>query len=226
VIVPTPVANPGPRFTTRTPRLGPLVSIGVALCACLIAGGLFASTAWATRPGAASLGPRTWPSDSQLQRADGSHTLVVFAHPHCPCTAASLRELALIVAKCGDRLEARVVFSAPPGAPEAWETSDLWQHAAAMPGVSVVSDREGREARRFGAQTSGAVYLYDTRGALRFAGGITGSRGHEGDNTGRSSVIGLVLEGASGAAATPVFGCALFGTEPPPQDREPEDRPQ
>ncbi len=158
------------------------------------------------------------------RRTSGTQrALVVFAHPHCPCTAATLRELALIVSRCGGRLDVSVVFSAPPGAPEGWEASDLRRRAEALPGVTVVSDREGHEARRFDARTSGAAYLYDASGTRRFAGGITGSRGHEGDNTGRSAVIALVLEGESGTATSPAYGCPLFGTEPPTQDPEPKE---
>ena len=38
------------------------------------------------------------------------------------------------------------------------------------------------------AITSGQTLLYDTKGHLVFSGGITGGRGHEGDNTGRESI--------------------------------------
>jgi hypothetical protein len=174
-----------------------------------------------TRPGAASAGPATWPSDSELRRSEGRHTLLVFAHPRCVCTGATLRELAQIMSRCQDRLTAQVVFCAPPGAEEGWEKSDLWRRAASMPGVLVVSDPGGVEARRFGAHTSGASYLYDAGGALRFAGGITGSRGHEGDNAGRSAVVDQVLDRQAGSAATSVFGCALQEAETPTEAEAP-----
>ena len=48
---------------------------------------------------------------------------------------------------------------------------------------------------RFGSATSGQTLLYDGDGALRFSGGITGSRSHAGDNAGRRSLVAL-LNGA------------------------------
>lgn len=222
----SPTSDPGAvsPHDQRSPGLGPLVSIWVALCLCLVVGGLVVSTVWMTRPGAATAGPATWPDASQLRRAEGRHTLLVFAHPHCVCTAATLRELAQIVSRCQDRLTVHVVFCAPPGAEEGWEQSDLWRHAEELPGVSVIADLDGLEARRFGAHTSGATYLFDATGALRFAGGITSSRGHEGDNEGRSAVIDHVLGREPGRATTFVYGCALFGDEPPPPDPPAEEQ--
>ena len=57
-----------------------------------------------------------------------------------------------------------------------------WRSAAAIPGVTVHVDHDGGEARRFGAETSGFVVLYDAHGELLFAGGITTGRGQAGDN--------------------------------------------
>jgi hypothetical protein len=44
-----------------------------------------------------------------------------------------------------------------------------------------------------------------------FRGGITGSRGHEGDNAGESAIIGLT-QGRDPQGGTQVFGCALSST--------------
>jgi hypothetical protein len=45
-----------------------------------------------------------------------------------------------------------------------------------------------------------------------FAGGITESRGHSGDNAGRSAITAMVLGETLPKAAghTPVYGCPLF----------------
>jgi hypothetical protein len=47
-----------------------------------------------------------------------------------------------------------------------------------------------------------------------FQGGITGARGHEGDNAGQAAVIELVAGGRPSVRQTRVFGCAL-GNEGP-----------
>ena len=74
----------------------------------------------------------------------------------------------------------------------------------------VVLDPDGREARRFGVKGSGHVLLYEPSGDLVFSGGITPSRGHEGDNPGRSAVIDLINGGRAAVHRTPVFGCPLL----------------
>ena len=90
------------------------------------------------------------------------------------------------------------------------EGDTIWRTAAAIPGVTLVRDEDGREARRFGGATSGQALLYDGEGALRFAGGITGSRSHAGDNTGRRSLVALLSGTEPEQAATSVYGCPLF----------------
>jgi len=161
-------------------------------------------------PGAPGTPPGRWPTDSQIPRAPGRATLVMLAHPHCPCTRASLRELALIMARCQGRLTAQVLFSKPTGTAPDWEKTDLWCSAAAIPGVSVRSDDDGLEARHFQAVTSGQTVLYDAEGHLLFSGGITPSRGHSGDNAGRSTIVSLLTQGVADRTETFVFGCSLL----------------
>ena len=173
-------------------------------------------------PGAAGASPADWPADSAVPRAPDRATLILLAHPRCPCTRASIGELALLMARCrGDgrshgtaprpRLTAYVLFVRPAGFPRGWERTDLWRSAAAIPGVRVLCDNGGTEARRFGAATSGQTLLYDAAGRLLFRGGITGSRGHAGDNAGRSAIVALLTQGTSERTQTFVFGCPLFG---------------
>ena len=89
--------------------------------------------------------------------------------------------------------------------------SVLWSRGGEHPGRHRQGRRGGTIAASFGAFTSGQVLLYDARrGALRFAGGITGARGHEGANAGRDALQSVLDEGAAKARA-PVFGCSLFG---------------
>jgi hypothetical protein len=51
--------------------------------------------------------------------------------------------------------------------------------------------------------------LYDGSGKLVFQGGITGSRGHVGDNNGAEAVLAFVNSKAVSVRVTPVFGCAI-----------------
>jgi len=58
--------------------------------------------------------------------------------------------------------------------------------------VTIVTDADGAEANRFGAETSGHTLLFDFGRRLLFSGGITDSRGHTGDNAGESAIVALI----------------------------------
>lgn len=160
-------------------------------------------------PGPRANAPFLWPASSSIKRAPNLPTIVVFAHPHCPCTKATIGELALLMTRVYGQATAAVVFIDPDGVPEHWAETDLWRDAAAIPGVTVVGDRGDREVDLFGAQASGQTMLYDTDGHLKFNGGITAARGHSGDNVGRSSIAALITGDGDAVAESSVFGCNL-----------------
>ena len=165
---------------------------------------------YAALAGEAAAPPGRWPVDCRIQPASDRATLVLLAHPHCPCTRATIGELARIMAKCKGRLIAYVAFYKPTDFGDDWERTDLWDAAAAIPDVSVIRDEEGSVAASFNAATSGQAVLYDSRGELLFAGGITAARGHSGDNLGSSAIVSLLTTQTTEHVETPVFGCPLF----------------
>ena len=168
--------------------------------------------------GTAAAAPAAWPAEASVRPDPATPlTLVMFLHPQCPCSRASVEELARLMAHAQGAIEAKVFMIRPDGMPAGWERTSLWDSAAAIPGVSVSFDAGGAECRRFGAATSGQALLYDgTGGRLLFAGGITESRGHAGDNAGSDAILtiarGHAIAGAP-APATPVYGCPLFGPQ-------------
>jgi hypothetical protein len=164
-------------------------------------------------PGVAVPGPQNWPRGSRISVPVNGPVLVMFAHPQCPCTQATMGELEQLMADCQGRLEAQVWFVKPPGTAENWTNTGLWRAAARIPGVTVYCDANGVEARRFNAVTSGETLLYDQEGHLLFQGGITISRGHVGDNPGLTGLETLVEGKSSVPIKTPVFGCSLFGDQ-------------
>ena len=129
-----------------------------------------------------------------------------------------MEELNRVMAQVHGNLAAQVYFFKPHGYPEDWVKTDLWRSAAAIPGVSVHEDIDGIQARLFGAETSGYVLLYDTHARLLFSGGITGSRGHAGDNAGEDTIVSLAAGQAAGLNQTPVYGCSLSGHCEAPQN--------
>jgi len=178
-----------------------------------VTGGLGILLKYSATPGNAGDPPSHWPTNSPIRPPSGRPVLVMMAHPRCPCTRASLEELARLMARNAGRLDARVVFFAPPHADEDWWSTDLWSGASAIPGVEVVLDRDAIEARRFGTETSGHALLYDGEGRLLFSGGITVARGHAGDNAGLGAVEALIRGETTARRRTPVFGCALHDFE-------------
>jgi hypothetical protein len=162
-------------------------------------------------PGAvAHAAPASWPAATSLPRVPGEPTLVMLVHPKCPCSRASVGELAVLLAQASRSLTTHVLFHTPAGVPGDWHSTDLWRSASTIPGVTVRIDEHGTEAKRFGVATSGHTLLYDADGRLQFTGGITASRGHSGDNAGRSAILALLQRSAAQAQWTSVFGCSLY----------------
>jgi hypothetical protein len=143
-----------------------------------------------TTPGELAAAPAQWPDATRLERAPDGATVVMFVTPACPCSRASLAELALV-----------------HGAARTYVVSD-----GAIPRSSELTwfADDGAEATRFAARTSGYVVAYDATGALRFAGGITGARGHVGANVGRD-LLEAALADRRHATTHAVFGCAIGG---------------
>jgi hypothetical protein len=186
------------------------VWLGTTAAWLLISGfGLSHLLRYSATPGAQSDPPGTRPELAGWSPPAGVHTLVLAIHPHCPCSRATLGELDAIMARCRGHLAARVLFVRPAGFDESWVRTDLWRHACRIPGASVAIDDRGREALSLGARTSGQVVLYDPAGRLVYRGGITGARGHQGSNAGRTAVIAAIEGGPNALDHAPVYGCPL-----------------
>jgi hypothetical protein len=113
------------------------------------------------------------------------------------------------MSRTGGRIRPYVLFIQPKKEASSWHETDLWRKANALPGAIVRVDENGREAARFGAATSGHVFLYSNAGRLMFSGGITAQRGHVGANSGREAILSLVNSGVKQRDATPVYGCGV-----------------
>ncbi len=200
----SPLANANARKITRT-----TLFIGLAWFTVIVSA-TFLMVVYANSPSPAGSPPENWPASSPVPRDAKHSTLVMFIHPHCPCSRASIGELALLMAHSQGLVNAHVFFLKPAAMPDDWVLTDTWREAAAIPGVSVHPDDAGAEVRLFNVETSGDLVLYDAKGKLAFHGGITAARGHSGDNAGRSAVQALLLKQSPGTNNTPVFGCSLF----------------
>jgi hypothetical protein len=199
-----------PRFRTN------LLLFGLAVVWLGVAGtGMWALHRHDTTAGAAAVAPTDWPAGSSLARDANHDTLIVFMHPRCPCSRATVDVLTELVARASaahvrQNLSITVCMNQPADADESWDHTALWRQAAAVPGARLIADRDGAEARRFGAETSGQAMLYDPHGRLLFSGGLTESRGEAGESEGMDAILRSLGGSPAAAKAAPVYGCELF----------------
>jgi hypothetical protein len=184
-----------------------LLSAGIVLWLAIIGAGFERMWRYSATPGPEAAAASMWPTTAFAHDTERP-TLVMFLHPDCGCSPASLGELARLVAKSPLRFSALVLFGDPMTG-ELLSDNAMWRTAAAIPGVTPIHDPGGREAATFDARVSGQTFLYDEAGRLAFSGGMTGRRGHAGDNDGEDALFAFITHGTSSITRTPVFGCLL-----------------
>lgn len=177
---------------------------------CVVGSGMWWLNDYANTPATRGSVPLIWPAETQVDVPLGKPLLVMFVHPRCPCTLASVRELEPLVARHREQiaLVATIPNETSGQVESAWTTSDVYRWADRM-GVRVILDPGGRESKLFGAHVSGFCTVYDASGQLRFSGGVTASRGHAGPNSGADTVASLLAGKASLVNEHDVFGCGL-----------------
>jgi hypothetical protein len=186
-----------------------LAALGVGWATVIAAGAMVLFHEEYTPVARAAVGGH-FPAGSAVTLSPTEPTLVLFSHPLCPCTRATLHEMEEVVGEMPDKVAVTVVFTVAKGLPADWKQGDLWRSATTLRGVRVVVDEDGVEARRFGVIGSGHCLVYAPDGQLLFSGGITGSRGHEGENPGLGALRGVLTTGRADNTSTPVFGCSLL----------------
>lgn len=176
----------------------------------LVGVGFWKLFVYSNNPGEDARVSADWPKNTHLSRDHGVSTLIIFAHPHCPCSAATIGELERLIPQIRDKANSVIVFFKPAKKSDDWVKNEtLWKRALSIPGVHLEIDDGGIEASLFDAKTSGQTFLYDSEGKLVFRGGITPARGHMGDSVGRSSILQYFKSGTTQITEAPVFGCSL-----------------
>jgi hypothetical protein len=196
-----------------------VIAIGAMAWVGGVAWGLQKIESYSSTPGTVAEAPAAWPGSALIAPRAGRSTLVMFIHPQCSCTRASLAELQTILDKTRRAASAWIVVLKPKGMSDDWAHSGTWETARAMSEVTVVTDERGTEADRFGALTSGHTVLYSATGKLEFSGGITAARGHVGDNPGERRVASLITTGKADGGSHDVFGCGLHDPNPQMDDQ-------
>jgi hypothetical protein len=198
-----------PDASVRSRRSDRWIAVGVAVWLVLISLAMVKLWSYKNTPGAMGVTPSSWPTASHIGRDPRRPIALMFVHPRCACTRASLAEMRELMSRANGRATACVVLALPAGVDAKWQGSEVWRTAHSIPGVTVVADPSELEARCFGARTSGHVVIYGPDGALRFSGGITAARGHVGENDGVDRALAAIGSPGRVASGSPVFGCAL-----------------
>lgn len=171
---------------------------------------------YANRPGASGAAlVETVEAVGVAGRSKGKPSLIVFIHPHCFCSWATFRQLETVLNETNDidlpvvEIYVFVPVEEPRGD---WMNSKLVRAFAGLPNAILTKDSGGRFALNYGSLTSGSICFIDKDSKLKFSGGITSSRGHQGECS-ASETLKSVLGGdevESDQARPPVFGCPLF----------------
>lgn len=151
---------------------------------------------------------RIFPECTSLQLAHSSQNLILFLHPACPCSSATVDEFCQLMRVGKKDAVGTVVFLMPDDKEGEWSLLPIMSRVRKIPNVSILQDANGALAETFGVITSGHLLIYDGRGILNFSGGITGSRGHTGDNQYFAVAKRTIINKNPDFATTPVFGCS------------------
>ncbi|MEO5969296.1 MAG: hypothetical protein ABIQ95_05165 [Bdellovibrionia bacterium] len=195
----------------RIPKLSGYTIFTIWILAVCI--GFFFLEKYKSTPGKAGTEFKVLPPQSEIDLSDKPYTLVMFGHPKCPCSRASLVELEKLMSVYSKNFGIKIIFYHPKTATPDWFETDIVAKAKSLPDVKVTFDPDGRLANIIGARTSGMTYVFDKQRRQIFMGGITGSRGHEGENDGTRSIASIAETGKPILTTTKVFGCSLFKSD-------------
>ena len=195
------------------------VIILVVGCVSGILFGIGSSLNFSWRAGASGNPPTDWPAGIKSITLDDKPLVLVFLHPKCPCSRATIDELSTAISHGASHARFVAIFEQPPGMDDRWVETDTWTKAESIPVLVRVRDFDGRLSSLFDVRTSGETVVYSPQGKLLFHGGLTLGRDHRGENAGRSFIESLATRSvtmSSSTCSSPVFGCPLCAGASPP----------
>ena len=144
---------------------------------------------------------------------NGLSTVFIAVHPHCPCTRATVANLERALNGPAQDCKVVALIYTPKNAASNWAATDTVERLNGF-GATAVTDIDGQTAASLGMKTSGQVVCYGRDGSLAFSGGVTPSRGHEGDCAGLDHLRDVLTGHAAQAhpstpPASEVYGCPL-----------------
>ena len=166
---------------------------------------------YSNRPGESGDVPERILKLNELENAlsPSAPTLLLFLHPHCPCTKATIKNLDSVLNTSPDTVNFYAVAFCPLDETEQWVQSPIMNTLIEDLDAKVIIDHGSEISSAFGIKCSGHILLYSDRGELQFDGGITSSRGHEGYCLPQNDLQKILSNDAEQPVHWPVFGCPL-----------------
>src|SRR5436190_16865533 len=85
-----------------------------------VAAGLRTLWSYESAPGDIADAPLRLPADPTIARSSNLASLILFIHPKCPCSRATIGELARLMTECSGKLTATVLMLRPASELEGW----------------------------------------------------------------------------------------------------------
>jgi len=172
----------------------------------LIGIGMVKVGGWIGTPGRSGPVRDHWPLGTTLVQRSGRPTLILFAHPMCPCLKATRTELERVLLEIPTPLDLVIEVFSPAEGGFTWSPETL---CGSLKHPRLILDPDGSDALRFGVRISGHVLLYGEEGGLIFSGGITSGRGEVGPNPAMDALRCCLLGKSNAVTVWPVFGCPI-----------------
>lgn len=189
-----------------------LSAIAFVAWAALITFGTASLIIDSSKTGLSGTAPWHFPESETGIHQGPNPVLLVFLHPHCPCSRSILEQIQTILDSHPGKVDCRIYVVVPPQAMEGWENGTLVNQLKAFEKATVEIDRNGIIASQFSANTSGQVLLYRSDGVLAFSGGITAPQSHVGQCPGLLALVARLQNDELPHLQSPVFGCPLFNS--------------
>lgn len=135
----------------------------------------------------------------------GLWSLILMIHPDCPCTKATMRNLSTILESTRIPIKAEIVAAMPEGYKGPRANLAI---ARSIVKSDLVVMSESSASERFGARTSGHLFVFDPDRNLVYSGGLTPARGAEDASSSLKWFQALVTQYPV-ASSGPTFGCPL-----------------
>lgn len=117
-----------------------------------------------------------FPQKSKLVLDQTLPTLILFLHPKCTCSKASVEEIKII--KSSIKKEFKLIAVVQTASLKLTdELEKLKEELSTLPHSTIVNDSYSFETNLFSVKTSGQIYIYSSFGELIYTGGSTSSRG-------------------------------------------------